>query len=100
VVCNLLLVAGTWASVALQLLFAGRFVFYFILPLGYLIVTLASIWWDWSQDLSVQACLQGVSRSIKAVVDALDIPFKLALLGTIFEVNGRWLRNAARAAAA
>jgi hypothetical protein len=43
VVCNLLLVAGTWASVALQLLFAGRFVFYFILPLGYLIVTLASI---------------------------------------------------------
>lgn len=80
----------------LQLLIGWRTCLYYLIPLGYLAVTVAGAWLH--EDRSVQGWLLAASRTVKAVVDAADIPFKLTLYATALEVNDRWLRNAAGAA--
>lgn len=73
---------------------AARVLFFFILPLGYLAVTLASIWVGIG---SKSALLKAVSATAKAVADAADIPFKLVLWRTIMELHHGWLQRAAGA---
>lgn len=73
---------------------AARIFFFFILPVGYLAVTIASIWVPTG---GTSTLLKAASATVKAVVDAADIPFKLVLWRTIMELHHGWLQRAASA---
>jgi hypothetical protein len=85
--------AGPWSPVLLQLVYIARQVFFWVIPAVYFAVTQASVWLPEGQYFQGQFLL--ASRTLKAAPDALDFPFKLLLVVTIWRANWEWLRNAA-----
>jgi hypothetical protein len=64
-------VAGTWLALGSVM----RLFFLCVIPFGYFTITLASIWYQKAAPDGFTAA----SRVVKALVDSVDIPFKLML---------------------
>lgn len=78
--------------------FAGRVAFFFFFPIAVFAVGCAAAW-DWKHP-ERQQYSEGAYRTVKALMDASDVVFKVLLWNKLGEATAYWLHRQRPAAGA